>query len=345
MESLLAGQSRTRRSSSTSWKSIRSRSPTDPRSRLTACANSRCRKTDGQARGAHRQAAIRRIGIIGVSAKRRNFGRTIHHRFGIRQGPDCHPARRRTHSLGVRCVRLRPGLVDEVLETGAARTLMLIPGGLGETEESKEIAARMIPSVSLGPTASRCSSARTAWESFPGHFLKTAGRAPDVVVRLIVSQSGAFLLTVQSRLRKLSLAQPHPHGQSDHRHHAPLHQSDEADVIAVYCEGFKDDRIQLSAKSRANANIFTSGARPKARTPPAAHSLSRRGLHGLPEAASGDSGAEHGPQLHGISGTHPRWRKRSATMPTAPNPAPLTAPRRLPLTASLRNASASRMSS
>ena len=44
-----------------------------------------------------------------------------------------------------------PGLVDEVLETGAARSVMLIPGGLGETEESKEIAARMIERITGSP--------------------------------------------------------------------------------------------------------------------------------------------------------------------------------------------------
>lgn len=109
------------------------------------------------------------IGIIGVSSKRRNFGRIILENIIdsgfdrdklviIRDGEN--------DASGVRCVpNLRalpdpldlfivaigaeqvPPLVDEIIENNAAHSVMLIPGGLGETEESREMTERMIARI------------------------------------------------------------------------------------------------------------------------------------------------------------------------------------------------------
>lgn len=59
-----------------------------------------------------------------------------------------------------------PNLVDEIIERHAAHSIMLIPGGLGETEESKGMAARMmriLRKATAGETAAPYFSARTAW--------------------------------------------------------------------------------------------------------------------------------------------------------------------------------------
>lgn len=185
-----------------------------------------------------------RIGIIGVSAKRRNFGRTIleniigsgfdKDRIVILRDGEPDPS-------GVRCVPdLRsvgepldlfivavgaehvPGLVDEVLETGAARSVMLIPGGLGETEESKEIAARMIERIREahgkgdgGPVflGANCMGVISRPGNYDTWFIPAeklqAARRTSWRRTAIVSQSGAFLLNRFSQAPEMSPAYLH----------------------------------------------------------------------------------------------------------------------------------------
>jgi len=120
------------------------------------------------ARPAHKIKSItepKTIGIIGVSENRDNFGRVIMNSI-LEAGYD----REKIHVLkpgceeieGVRCVpdlesapepldlfivavaaQQVPDLVDRILEEGNVNSVMLIPGGLGETEESRDRAIEL----------------------------------------------------------------------------------------------------------------------------------------------------------------------------------------------------------
>lgn len=92
---------------------------------------------------------------------------------------------------------------------------MLIPGGLGETEESKEIAARMIERIREahgkgdgGPVflGANCMGviSRPAIMTRGSSGRKTAGRAPDVVAayRHREPRAGHSCSTASVRLRK-----------------------------------------------------------------------------------------------------------------------------------------------
>ena len=188
------------------------------------------------------------IGIIGVSSKRRNFGRIILENIIdsgfdrdklviIRDGEN--------DASGVRCVpNLRalpdpldlfivaigaeqvPPLVDEIIENNAAHSVMLIPGGLGETEESREIdRARMIariteahknlaaggrrrPGLPWGELHGRDFPVRANYDTWFIPADKTArpraGRRRRRTA--IVSQSGAFLLNRFSQAPEMSPA-------------------------------------------------------------------------------------------------------------------------------------------
>ena len=189
------------------------------------------------------------IGIIGVSATRENFGRII-----LRNVLDAgFPADKvriikpgETTIDGAVCVpdlasldcKLDlfvvavgspqvPGLVDELVERDAARAVMLIPGGMGETEESRERASRVIEkikaahAVGTGPVflGGNCMGVVSRPGCYDTWFIpeeKLPAFSPGGHHRAaFISQSGAFMLTRLSQV-------PHPgpglhglHGQSD----------------------------------------------------------------------------------------------------------------------------------
>ncbi|GKT30191.1 acetate--CoA ligase family protein, partial [Aduncisulcus paluster] len=114
-------------------------------------------------------SASEKIGIIGVSSTRRNFGRIILDNVlaegypkedvvVIRDGCDdvdgvhCVPSfDALDHQLDLLVVAIAaqhvPDLVDKVIELDCANSVMLIPGGMGETEDSKERAEQVIASI------------------------------------------------------------------------------------------------------------------------------------------------------------------------------------------------------
>jgi acyl-CoA synthetase (NDP forming) len=159
-----------------------------------------------------------------------------------------------------------PGLVEEAVAGGVSRTMILIPGGLGEREGSEEHAARIL--AALGDAADprpvvvggNCMGIRSVPGRYDTTFIpdhKTAaverrGRHPVAVV----SQSGAFVL---SRLDRLPWLEPQyvvtVGNQADLTVGDVLdHLADDPgiEVAACYVEGFRpgDGRRWIDAAAR-----------------------------------------------------------------------------------------------
>ena len=278
-----------------------------------------------------------RIGIIGVSAKRRNFGRTIleniigsgfdKDRIVILRDGEPDPS-------GVRCVPdLRsvsepldlfivavgaehvPGLVDEVLETGAARSVMLIPGGLGETEESKEIAAHMIERIREahgkgdgGPVflGANCMGVISRPGDYDTWFIPAeklqAARQTSWRRTAIVSQSGAFLLNRFSQAPEMSPAYLISMGNQTDLTLGDMMchfiSSDEADVIAVYAEGFKDldglrfaQAVREAVRNGKQVIFYKAGRTPEGKNATSGHTASLAGDYMVCENCIRQAGA------------------------------------------------------
>ena len=219
------------------------------------------------------------IGIIGVSATRRNFGRIILDNV-LAQGfaPDNITILRDggADSSGVRCVpnlaglpckldllvvaigaAQVPDLVEEVIQRDAAQAVMLIPGGMGETEDSRERARQVVARINEahghgdgGPVflGANCMGVVSrpgrydTWfipeEKLPRDRTKPYRRAA------LVSQSGAFMLHRSSQCPELEPAYMISMGNQTDLTLGDMvryfKDSDQVDVIAVYAEGFND---------------------------------------------------------------------------------------------------------
>lgn len=142
------------------------------------------------------------IGIVGVSASRMNFGRIILKNVMeagfqrdkiviIRPGGGEIDGVRCVDSLAELDVKLDlfvvavsaaqvPGLVDELVELGCAESVMLIPGGLGETVESKERARQVVAKINKAHASGSgpVFLGGTAWASYPDPVATTPGLSP-----------------------------------------------------------------------------------------------------------------------------------------------------------------------
>lgn len=221
----------------------------------------------------------RSIGIIGVSASGMNFGRIIlKNLMGsgypkekltiIRPGE--------TEIDGVRCVeslRTLPAkldllivavpndavyaLVDEIIETDAVESVMLIPGGLGETAKSREPAAALAAKINAahgkpggGPVflGANCLGVVSHPGGYDSWFIPLE-RLPKPQKKaqrnsVMLSQSGAFMITRISQNPWLDPAYMLALGnQTDLTHGDMLGffaEKEGIDTLGIYIEGFKD---------------------------------------------------------------------------------------------------------
>jgi acetate---CoA ligase (ADP-forming) len=219
------------------------------------------------------------IGIIGVSASKMNFGRIILKNV-LASGYDkskmviIRPDEEEID--GVRCVEDLQSLdqkldlfivaigadsvyslVDEIIEANAAEGVMLIPGGLGETEASREPVGLMVERIEKAHRNNENTPVFIGGNclgivSHPGGYdtwfipveklPKT--RKKDLRNSAFVSQSGAFMIT---RLSKnpwidpsymIAVGNQNDLGHGDMLNYFAEHE--EIDVIGFYIEGFKD---------------------------------------------------------------------------------------------------------
>jgi acyl-CoA synthetase (NDP forming) len=221
------------------------------------------------------------IGIIGVSATKMNFGRIMLNNIIssgydksrimiIKPGDDaeidgvkCVPdLKSLDHKLDLFVVAVSAeavfGLVDEVIETNAAETVMLIPGGLGETRASREPARKMIARMQEahrnlpdgGPLflGGNCLGVVSHPGNYDSWFVPQE-RLPRKQIRkrrntAFISQSGAFMITRLSKNPWLDPAYMIATGNQNDISHSDMinyfADHDGIDVIGLYIEGFKD---------------------------------------------------------------------------------------------------------
>jgi len=219
------------------------------------------------------------IGIVGVSATSMNFGRIILRNLvgsgypktqltvirpddaevdGI---PCVANLKALAHKLDLLIVAVGadavPALVDEIIESGAVETVMLIPGSLGETKKSVEPAAAMAARINaahgrLGGGPIFLGANCLGVVSHPGAYdswfipLERLPKPPKKPQRnsVMLSQSGAFMITRLSQnpwldpLYMLALG-----NQTDLTHGDLLSyfaERPEIETIGIYIEGFKD---------------------------------------------------------------------------------------------------------
>ena len=219
------------------------------------------------------------IGLIGVSATSMNFGRIIlRNLMGSGYGKERMTIIRagETEIDGVKCVASLEalaskvdllivavaadavyGLVDEIIATDAAESVMLIPGGLGETAKSREPAAALAARINAahahdggGPIflGANCLGVVSHPGSYDSWFIPLE-RLPKPRKKrernsVMLSQSGAFMITRMSQNPWLDPAYMLAIGnQTDLTHGDMLAwfgERPEIETIGVYVEGFRD---------------------------------------------------------------------------------------------------------
>jgi len=222
------------------------------------------------------------IGIIGVSEKRKNFGRIILDnvlaegfskenavilREGVEEidGVRCLPNLNALKEIGMKLdlfivavgAAQVPDLVDELISLDVAETIMLIPGGMGETHDSQERAEQVIAKIDaahgaedggpafLGANCMGVISKPGGYDTWfiPEQKLPKDRSAPYRRVAL-VSQSGAFMLLRSHQYPQMRPAYMISMGNQTDLTLGDMVEyfktSDEVDVIAIYAEGFND---------------------------------------------------------------------------------------------------------
>ena len=277
------------------------------------------------------------IGIVGVSAKRQNFGRTILDNILNAGFPKASLTLVRDGEpdpSGVRCVPSLaaleapldllvvaigaehvPALVDDVIERRAAHSVMLIPGGLGETAASRDMAARMIARIRdahdtddggpvfLGANCMGVISRPGIYDTWfiPREKFNAEGQA-GYARTAIVSQSGAFLLNRFSQAPEMNPAYLISMGNQTDLTLGDMMRyftdSDAADVIAVYAEGFKDldglafARAVREAVDKGKQVIFyKAGRTPEGKSATSGHTASLAGDYMVCDSAIRQAGA------------------------------------------------------
>ncbi|THB77897.1 MAG: CoA-binding protein [Desulfobacteraceae bacterium] len=283
----------------------------------------------------------RSVGIIGVSATRKNFGRIILDNilaegYGkekitiFREGVDeidgvkCLPGldalkKQSIPTLDLFIVAVGaaqvPDLVEEIIRLEAAHTIMLIPGGMGETRDSQNRARQVIGKINLsheneggGPVflGANCMGVISrpggydTWfipeEKLPKHRGATCQRAA------LISQSGAFMLHRSHQFPQMNPAYMISMGnQTDLTLGDMVHffkSSDQVDVIAVYAEGFNDlDGLEFcKAVREAVLNgkevvFYKAGRTPEGKAATSSHTASLAGDYMVCESCVIQAGA------------------------------------------------------
>ena len=271
------------------------------------------------------------IAVIGVSAKAYNFGRVIannvkncgyplEHLHLVKDGEQeidgirCYPTVADLPEpidmmvMAVPAPQL-PTVIDEVAASGKVASVILIPGGVGETEGSEELKeqtraaiarARTRPDrgpVFVGPNSMGIQSRVGHYDTFfiPRKKLDNRMDAPARRVA-IVSQSGAFIITRLSNLESLDPALALSIGNqidltiSDYVKVIGLRK--DIDVLGVYAEGFNDmdgaaflDAVEQVTAAGKLVIFYKAGRTATGRSAAAGHTASLAGDYDVCQAA------------------------------------------------------------
>ena len=278
------------------------------------------------------------VGIVGVSGSKMNFGRIILKNVIasgydqakltiIKPGDD-------EEIDGVQCVQGLASLdrkldllivavgadaafrvVDEVIETDAAASVLLVAGGLGETEASREPALAMAERINAarekeggGPVflGGNCLGV----VSHPGNFnswfiprellpkpLKSKQRRSAMI-----SQSGAFMITRLSKNAWLDPTYMIAVGNQNDLTHGDMlsyfSDHDGIDVISFYIEGFRDldglafaQAVQKSVANGKQVVVYKAGQTDAGQDATMGHTASIAGDYDLCVSALTQAGA------------------------------------------------------
>jgi acyl-CoA synthetase (NDP forming) len=245
------------------------------------------------------------IGIVGVSATSMNFGRIIlRNLIGSGYAKENMTVIRagETEIEGVKCVESLKaldhkldllivavaadavyGLADDIIETDAAESVMLIPGGLGETSKSREPAAALAARINAahakaggGPIflGANCLGVVSHPGSYDSWFIPLE-RLPKPQKKpqrnsVMLSQSGAFMITRLSQNPWLDPRYMLALGNQTDLTHGDLltyfADRPEIDTIGIYIEGFKDldgldfaKAVRTAVKNGKQVVLYKSG--------------------------------------------------------------------------------------
>jgi acyl-CoA synthetase (NDP forming) len=277
------------------------------------------------------------IGLVGASATRMNFGRGILKRItasgfdperitvikpggGGIDGLKCVPGLAAlTGKLDLLVLAVDasgvPDLVDEVLKRDSAHAVLLIPGGIGETAGSRELAEELGRKISrghltsdggpvfLGANCLGVVSQPGAFDTLPvpeEKLPRLRGTGPRTAA--LVSQSGAFMIT---RLSKRILPEPaylvSVGNQTDLTLGdllAYLQEVEEVTTLGVYAEGFKnlDGLAFVRAVRRAvlkgrDVVFYRAGRTPEGRSAAVGHTAALAGDYAVCESCVRQAGA------------------------------------------------------
>ena len=263
------------------------------------------------------------IGIVGLSTRRINFGRVILSNIlaagfplkqlriitpdidsfeGVSCVPDLSSLDTRLDLLVVAVPSARvPEIIDEVLDHNGAETVMLIAGGMGETDESidraKQIENRILEtrqSEDGGPLflGGNCLGVI----SHPGHFdtlFIPEEKLPKQREKkrrncAFISQSGAFMITRLSKRPELDPAYMISVGNQNDLTLGDLvnalKDDSEIDVIGIYAEGFKDldglhfiQGVRQAVSNGKDIVFYKAGRTPEGKTATTGHTASLAG--------------------------------------------------------------------
>jgi acyl-CoA synthetase (NDP forming) len=277
------------------------------------------------------------IGLVGVSATGLNFGRIILRNL-MGSG---YPKERLTvirpgeaEIDGVRCLASLaalehpldllivavaadsvPALVDEIIASGAVESVMLIPGGLGETAKSRAAAARLAERIDAGHAredggpvflGANCLGVVSHEGGYDSWFIPLE-RLPKPQKKparnsVLLSQSGAFMITRISHNPWLDPAYMLAVGNQTDLTHGDLlgyfAGRPGIDTLGIYVEGFRDGdgldfvrAVRQAVTAGQDVVVYKAGATPAGAAAAFGHTASLAGDRELFDSVVRHAGA------------------------------------------------------
>jgi len=280
------------------------------------------------------------IGIIGVSSTRKNFGRIILENIltegfskekiiifkegenkinGVQCLPDLEAFKNKNRKLDLFIVAVGavqvPNLVDDLIRLDVADTIMLIPGGMGETHDSKERAEIIITKIDKahclydgGPIfiGANCMGIISKPGNYDTWFIPEEKLQKQKKTKYrraaLISQSGAFMVHRSNQCPHMNPAYMISMGnQTDLTLGDMVHYfktSDNVDVIAVYAEGFNDldglefcKAVREAVISRKEVIFYKAGRTREGKAATSSHTASLAGDYMVCESCVRQAGA------------------------------------------------------
>ncbi len=279
----------------------------------------------------------RSIAVVGASAKRRNFGRIIleniiecrfpqDHLYAVKKGV--------TSIEGIPCVAdlasvpepidllvvatnsgQMPLIIEQAVDSGKVASMILIPGGAGETEGTKDIPVRIRKAldrarerpdggpIAVGPNCLGIRSRPGYYDTFFVSGKKLDPRREEEPRRAaLISQSGAFIISRMSNLEfldpKLAVSLGNQIDLTVSDMLRAIGTRDDIDSIGVYVEGFNDmDGLAfVTAVEEVTAAgklviFYKAGRTAPGRRASAGHTASVAGDYDICQTAVGNAGA------------------------------------------------------